>query len=83
MFAYTIFSAGLIPIVISGFYKEKLRVTAAGAIAAIIGGGATGLISKINNIKYLDLGALAISVVLLFAVSGIERYIRSRQAKGK
>jgi SSS family solute:Na+ symporter len=83
MFAYTIFTAGLIPIVIAGFYKEKLKVTSAGAIAAIIGGGATGLISKINNIKYLDLGALVISVALLFAVSGIERYMRSRQAKGK
>ncbi len=81
MFAYTIFTAGLIPIVIAGFYKEKLKVTSVGALAAIIGGGATGLISKINNIKYLDLGALGISVVLLFTVSGIERYIRNRQAK--
>ena len=49
----------------------------------VIGGGATGLISKINNIKYLDLGALAVSVALMFAVSGIERYMRNRQVKRK
>ena len=79
MFAYTIFTAGLAPIVIAGFYKDKLKVTATGALAAIIGGGATGLISKINNIKYLDLGALGISVVLLFAVSWIDRYTRKQR----
>ena len=79
MFAYTIFTAGLAPVVIAGFYKDKLKVTATGALAAIIGGGATGLISKINNIKYLDLGALGISVVLLFAVSWIDRYTRKQR----
>ena len=79
MFAYTIFTAGLAPIVIAGFYKDKLKVTATGALAAIIGGGVTGLISKINNIKYLDLGALGISVVLLFTVSGIDRYFRKQR----
>ena len=79
MFAYTIFTAGLAPIVIAGFYKDKLKVTATGALAAIIGGGATGLISKINNIKYLDLGALGISVVLLFTVSWLDRYFKKQR----
>jgi len=83
MFAYTIFTAGLAPVVIAGFYKDKLKVTAIGALAAIIGGGATGLISKINNIKYLDLGALGISVVLLFTVSWIDRYFRKQQSVSK
>ena len=79
LFAYTIFTAGLIPVVIAGFYKDKLKVTSIGALAAIIGGGATGLISKINNIKYLDLGALLISVVLLFGVSWVDRYFKKQR----
>ena len=83
LFAYTIYTAGLIPIVIAGFYKEKLKVTSTGALAAIIGGGATGLISKINNIKYLDLGALLISVALLFVVSWLDRYFRKQRAISK
>jgi SSS family solute:Na+ symporter len=79
MFAYTIFTAGMVPIIIAGFYKDKLKVTSSGALTAIIGGGVIGLISKINNIKYLDLGALFISVVLLFAVSWLDRYYRKQR----
>jgi hypothetical protein len=47
-----------------------------GALAAIIGGGSVALISKLMGIKYLDLGSLLISVVLLFAVSFIDNRIR-------
>jgi SSS family solute:Na+ symporter len=83
MFAYTIYTAGLVPIVIAGFYKDQLKVTSTGALAAIIGGGVAGLISKINSIKYLDLGALLISVVLLFVVSWLDRYFRKQRATSK
>ncbi len=72
LFAYTIYTAGLILPVIAGFYKNRLRVTAAGALAAIIGGGLAALISKLFDIKYLDLGSLVISVLLLFLVSFID-----------
>ncbi|MFC1905050.1 sodium:solute symporter family protein, partial [Chloroflexota bacterium] len=78
LFAYTIYTAGLILPVIFGFYKEKLRVTPMGALVAVIGGGSVGLISKILGIKYLDLGALLISVLLLFIVSLIDSKIRGR-----
>jgi len=73
LFAYTIFTAGVIVPTLAGFYKDKLKVTWMGAMAAIIGGGTVGLISKLLMIKYLDLGALAISTILLFAVSFIHR----------
>jgi len=72
LFAYTIYTAGLILPVIAGFYKNRLRVTPAGALAAIIGGGLAALISKLFDIKYLDLGSLVISVLLLFLVSFID-----------
>ena len=91
MFAYTIYTAGLIPIVIAGFFKEKLRVTSIGALAAIIAGGTTGLFIKIysNNLKNADFTALInlvpllISVVLLFTVSWVDHYLKKQRAASK
>jgi SSS family solute:Na+ symporter len=80
LFAYTIYTAGLILPVLAGFYREKLKVTSEGALAAIIGGGSVGLISKILNIKHLDLGALGVSLFLLFLVSFIGRKIKARNS---
>ena len=87
MFAYTIYTAGLIPIVIAGFYKEKLSVTSLGALVAIVVGGTTGLIIKIytSGVKDADTAALLnlvpifVSIVLLFAVSWVERYFRKQK----
>jgi SSS family solute:Na+ symporter len=76
LFAYTIYTCGVILPVIAGFYKDRLKVTPIAALTAIIGGGVTGLTSKIWGIKYLDLGALLLSAVLLIAVSLIENRIR-------
>jgi len=78
LFAYTVYTAGVILPVIAGFYKNKLRVTSMGAMAALVGGGTTGLISKLFDIKYLDLGALLVSGLLLFVVS----FIDNRRRKG-
>jgi len=78
MFAYTIFTCGLVVPVIAGFYKEKLKVTPQGALAAIIGGGVIGLIGKIPGLDVPlkgDLGLIgfAVSAVLLFSVSFFSR----------
>jgi len=78
LFAYTIYTCGLIIPVIAGFYKDKLKITSNGALAAIIGGGTTALIGKIFGINYLDLGGLLVSVSLLFLVS----FINNRRKKG-
>jgi len=77
LFAYTIYTAGLIVPVIAGFYRDRLKVTPWGALAAIIGGGSAALASRILDIKYLDLGSLAISVALLFIVSFIDQRHKS------
>ncbi len=79
LFAFTVYTAGLILPVLAGFYKDKLKVTPAGALAAIIGGGGVALVSKLMAIKYLDLGSLLISGVLLFLVSFIDNRLRSRR----
>lgn len=78
LFAYTVYTAGVILPVIAGFYRKRLRVTPLGAMAALIGGGSIGLISKLFDIKYLDLGALLISGLLLFVVS----FIDNRRQRG-
>ncbi|MCK5577057.1 MAG: sodium:solute symporter family protein [Dehalococcoidales bacterium] len=79
LFAFTIYTAGIILPVIFGFYRDRLRVTPLGALAAIIGGGVAALISRILRIEYLDLGSLAISASLLFLVSFLDNRIKGRQ----
>ena len=69
LFAYTLYTCGVAIPVLAGFWKDKLKLTDSGAMAAIIGGGASALAGQLFAIKYLDLGAFLISVVLLFAVS--------------
>ncbi len=80
LFAYTVFTSGVIIPVLVGFYKNKLKVTPLAALVTIIGGGAAGLISKLFNIKYLDLGSLVISVLLLFVVSLIDNRVKRGKA---
>jgi SSS family solute:Na+ symporter len=79
LFAYTIYTSGVILPTIAGFYKDKLKVTSKAALIAIIGGGIAGLASKIWSVKYLDLGALFLSLFLLFAVSVVENRVRARR----
>ena len=74
LFAYTVFTCGLVVPVIAGLYREKLRLTWQGALAAIIGGGIIGLLGRIPGIDIPlkgDLGLIgfAISAILLFGVS--------------
>ncbi|MDH4269333.1 MAG: sodium:solute symporter family protein [Dehalococcoidia bacterium] len=83
LFAYTIFTCGLVVPVIAGFYKEKLRVTPQGALAALVGGGIIGLLGKIPGLDIPfkgDLGLIGfgVSAVLLFGVS----YLGPRMSGG-
>jgi len=78
--AYTIFTTGVIVPVAFGFFKDKFRLTAFGALAAVIGGGLMGLSSKIfTQVKYLDIGAFLLAAVLLFSISAIEVRIKATQ----
>jgi len=77
LFAYTVFTCGLVVPVIAGFYKDKLKVTPRGALAALIGGGIMGLLGKIPGLDIPlkgDLGLIgfAVSAVLLFGVSFLD-----------
>jgi SSS family solute:Na+ symporter len=77
LFAYTIFTCGLVVPVIAGFYKDRLKVTPQGALAALIGGGVVGLMGKIPGLDIplkSDLGFIgfAVSAILLFGVSFLD-----------
>jgi SSS family solute:Na+ symporter len=74
LFAYTIFTCGLVVPVIAGFYKGKLGVTPRGALVALIGGGLLGLLGRLPGLDIPlkgDLGLIGFagSAALLFGVS--------------
>jgi solute:Na+ symporter, SSS family len=78
LFAYTVFTCGLVVPVIAGFHKDRLKVTPQGALVALIGGGVIGLIGKIPGLDTSftnDFGliGIAVSAVLLFGVSLLTR----------
>jgi len=78
LLAYTIFTCGFVVPVIAGFYKEKLKLTSQGALAALIGGGVVGLLGKIPGPDIplkgdLGLVGFGASAVLLFVVSYLDR----------
>jgi solute:Na+ symporter, SSS family len=88
LFAYTVYTAGVIVPVLAGFYKNKLKVTQMGAVAAIIGGGGFALASKLIGPNYpslsllfkvTDLSSIFVSAGLLFGVSFIERRMKRGQ----
>ena len=90
LFAYTVYTCGITLPVIFGFFRDKLKITSNGALAALIGGGGLGLFSKmapyiddwfnldgtLASVKYLDLWALLAGGVLLFLVSYIDNRLR-------
>ncbi len=79
LLAYTVFTSGVVVPVLAGFYRDRLRVNSAGAIAAIIGGGGTALaINRLQaadmlHVERLELAGLGVCVVLLFGVSWLVR----------
>lgn len=79
MFAYAVYTGGVAIPVLAGFYRQRLGLTPLGAVAAVSGGGIAALMSKLFELRYLDLGALGISAALLFIVSYIDRRRKSKQ----
>jgi len=73
LLSYTVFTSGLAIPVILGFYKERIKVNANGALAGLIGGGGTALIVKLSGIgeriKGLNLLGLLVCLILLFLFS--------------
>jgi solute:Na+ symporter, SSS family len=77
LIAYTVFASGLLLPVIAGFYKDRLGLTPSGALAALVGGGLTAIFLGQN---YPLLG-IAVSAILLFGVSWLERYYTEQRCQ--
>ena len=75
MIAYTVFTGGLLVPVVAGFYRDRLGLTPGGAQAALVGGGATAILFS-QSYPLLGMG---VSLLLLFAVSRMERWNKNRK----
>ncbi len=75
LLGYTVYSAGLVIPILLGFYAGRLRLNAAGAIVAVIGGGVSGLILKLSGRDMLLLYTIPLSAILLFAGSHIYNWL--------
>ncbi|NYT02955.1 MAG: sodium:solute symporter family protein [Methanosarcinales archaeon] len=65
LLAYTVFVSGMLAPVAAGFYRGRLKLTENGALAALIGGGATALLLG----QSYPLAGVTVSALLLMAVS--------------
>jgi SSS family solute:Na+ symporter len=74
MMAYTVFTGGLLVPVLAGFYKERLGLTPRGALIALLGGGSSAILL---GQKYPLMG-MAVSAILLFSVSLMDRHLFHR-----
>ncbi|MEA3470262.1 MAG: sodium:solute symporter family protein [Thermodesulfobacteriota bacterium] len=81
LLGYTVYSSGLIIPIILGFYKNRLKLNAFGAILAVIGGGGLGLYLKLSGYNDLLLLALPISALLLIAGSRVGNAISCKKAE--
>jgi len=69
---YTIFTGGMLVPVVAGFYREQLGLTSAGALAAMVGGGAMALVYG----QSYPLAGMCVSAVLLLLVSALDRSVK-------
>jgi SSS family solute:Na+ symporter len=77
LIAYTVFTGGLLVPVIAGFYKDRLGLTPAGALTALVGGGVTAIMLG----QTYPLLGMAVSAVLLLAVSRLEMQFKGRKSR--
>ena len=80
--SYTIFTSGIVIPVVAGFYKDKLRVNSAGALAAIVGGGGTALVIKLAGVHHLELVGFGVCGILLFGVSWLTGRMKRWKSHG-
>ncbi|MCX6676370.1 MAG: sodium:solute symporter family protein [Methanothrix sp.] len=77
LIAYTVFTSGLLLPVIAGFYRERLRLTPSGALAALLGGGITAIFLG----RTYPLLGMAVSAAFLFGVSWLERQYTKQECR--
>lgn len=79
LLAYTIYSGGLVIPVLFGFYSERFRLRAIGAVLAIVFGGGTSAWLKLAGHEDLLLLSFPVSTVFLFAGSMVAGRLASKE----
>lgn len=81
LFAYTVFTCGLVVPVLAGLFKERIKVTPTGGLVALVGGGVLGLLSElpvdVPGGEHLALVAFPVSAALLFGTSLLDRRLKA------
>ncbi len=81
LLGYTVYTSGLVVPVLLGFYSKRLKLNSFGVIAAVVGGGGTGLVLKLSGHDNLSLLTLPLSALLLFGGSYIARFVNEKANK--
>mgnify|MGYP006916486757 CR=1 FL=1 len=80
LLAYTVYSAAFLVPVIMGFFSKRLRLTAGGAVASVLGSGALALALKISGREEMMAMVFAVSAALLAGGSFLSRRVRRPEA---
>ena len=73
LFAYTVYTCGVVCPVIAGFFKDKLRLAPPAALLAVVVGGALAVSGLLLGLEWLKLVGFAASAVILMGSSLICR----------
>ncbi len=80
LLAYTVYSAAFLVPVIMGFFSKRLRLTAGGAVASVLGSGALALALKLSGRDGMMVAVFAVSAALLAGGSFLSRRVRRTEA---
>jgi len=74
LLAYTVFVGGVVLPTLASFWKDRLGVTATGAMWAVMVGGGAAILGAIRGVgDYASLVPVLLSAVVLFGVSQVTR----------
>ena len=79
LFAYTIYSGGLVVPVLFGFYRDALRLHSLGAVSAVLSGGGMSAFLKLAGHEDLLILSFPVSAAFLFAGSVLGRKLGGRE----
>jgi Na+/pantothenate symporter len=72
LLAYTVYSSGVAMPVLFGFYADKLRLNATGALCSVIVGGFAGLALKLGGQSQYLFMVFPLSIAALFLGSKLQ-----------
>lgn len=73
LLALTVYSAGIVLPVVLGFYKDKLKITHAGALTGLIAGGSSSIILKMLTLDRYLVWIFPVVFVIILAASWIKK----------